>query len=217
MEIFAGATLVAHHAGFDLGQLRSAAHHNQLDLPDLPVYCSVAIAKRVWPLLPSYKLSYLAQMLDFTYQHHEAGEDARACAMVVLAAEREQGVSSLRELAAALSLHPRNLGVAPRSNVLPTDRGDGEQHPLLGKRICFTRTLDSMTRSEAEAQVEDVGGIKRDNVSKLVDYLVIGDGHYADFLNGDITGKMKTAIALLAEGNKIEIIPESEFLTLLYS
>ena len=217
MARFDGATLVAHSADFDVRHVRSSASRYQLDLPDIAVYCSVKIAKRVWPSLPSYALPYLAQMLGIAYKQHDAGEDARACAMVVLAAERERGVSSLDELVADIGLRPRYLGGALHSGLSPIERASGEEHPLMGKRLCFTGTLDSMTRSEAEALVKEAGGESKDGVSKLIDYLVIGNEPYADFLNGDMTSKPKKAIGLAAEGYGVEIIPEHEFLALLYS
>lgn len=217
VELFGGETLVAHSAGFDVGALRSSAHRYDLELPDIEVYCSVEIAKRVWPSLPSYRLAYLGQILGIEFKHHDAGDDARACAMVVLAAEQQLGVASLQELVSAIGLHPRRLGGVRHSITSPSDRAPRDLHPLLGKRVCFTGTMDSMTRPEAVASLEDVGGESKPGVSKLIDYLVIGDGPYADFLNGIMTSKPAKAIELVAEGYGVEIIPEHEFLTLLYS
>lgn len=46
--------------------------------------------------------------------------------------------------------------------------------PLKGKRFCFTGTLQSMTRSEAEEKVEEKGGQAVSSVSSHLDYLVAG-------------------------------------------
>ena len=44
------------------------------------------IARRVWPELKSKALNKLAAYLGLTFTHHHAGEDARACAEIALAA-----------------------------------------------------------------------------------------------------------------------------------
>lgn len=46
--------------------------------------------------------------------------------------------------------------------------------PLKGKRFCFTGTLQTMTRSEAEGKVEERGGESVSTVSSRLDYLVSG-------------------------------------------
>ena len=60
----------------------------------------------------TYKLNHIAESLGIAFAHHDAAEDARACAMVALKACREQGVASLYDLKDACglrigSLHPQ--------------------------------------------------------------------------------------------------------------
>ncbi|MDD4951225.1 MAG: NAD-dependent DNA ligase LigA [Desulfovibrionaceae bacterium] len=65
----------------------------------------------------------------------------------------------------ALHLWPRGGGAA----------GDGRARPLAGKKFLFTGTLPAMSRSEARARVESLGGEVVSAVSKRVDYVVAGD------------------------------------------
>ncbi len=51
-------------------------------------YDSCALARRAWPGLPSYALPALAAHIGFSYIAHHAEQDARAAAMVCLAAVR---------------------------------------------------------------------------------------------------------------------------------
>jgi DNA ligase (NAD+) len=50
-----------------------------------------------------------------------------------------------------------------------------ERAPLAGKRFVLTGTLPSMTRREAQAEIEKLGGAVSGSVSKKTDYLVAGE------------------------------------------
>jgi DNA polymerase-3 subunit epsilon len=88
-------------------------------------------------------------------------------------------------------------------------------HPLLERTISFTGTMFSMTRDEAKDAIADVGATWREQPSKNVDMLVIGDADFVSFADGDRTSKLTKAINLKANGHQIEIMAESDFLALL--
>jgi len=46
--------------------------------------------------------------------------------------------------------------------------------PLAGKTFVLTGTLETMTRGEAEERIRELGGVPSSNVSKKIDYLVVG-------------------------------------------
>jgi DNA polymerase-3 subunit epsilon len=100
---FAGdAPFVAHNAAFDIGVLADACGASRLPVPDLRFACTYVVARRVWADLISYKLPALAQVLGFELsRHHDPGADARAAALVMLAALQRHGTASLDELLAA--------------------------------------------------------------------------------------------------------------------
>ena len=88
-----GGVLVS-HTFFDRSALDGAAR--KYGLPIIPVTWldSVAIARRAWPEKRSnggYRLAKLAADLGISFQHHDALEDARAAAGVVLYACLETG------------------------------------------------------------------------------------------------------------------------------
>ena len=90
-------------------------------------------------------------------------------------------------------------------------------HPLYGKAICFTGSLQSMLRRQAQERVVDVGGTFKNNVSRGLDFLVIGDDDYVRFVDGWQTDKLKKAMELRSEGYGIEILAEQHLLEMLLS
>lgn len=87
-----GAT-VYQHSGFDRGAIAAACGHYGLPIPKWDWQDSVRIAHAAWPELRGnggHGLASLRQHLRLTFDHHDAGEDARAAAEVVLRAEGVQ-------------------------------------------------------------------------------------------------------------------------------
>ncbi len=181
--------------------------------------CSWRLARRTWPTLPAYGLSYLSRELGLALDHHEAGSDAAASAGVMLAAIRELGASSLDDMFDRLGMRPGTLtpdsfvGVSAHGGNLRNMLGGKDAdpgHPLYGRYICFTGAMFSMTRGEAAERIVEFGAEFKTNVSKHVDMLVIGDADFVRFADGMQTGKMKKAAALREDGFEIEIMAERD-------
>jgi DNA polymerase-3 subunit epsilon len=82
------------HSSFDKRAIEAACDVNNLPAPALTWSDSVTIARRAWPELRGnggHGLANLKKVLDLSFHHHDAGEDARAAAMVVLHAEHHVG------------------------------------------------------------------------------------------------------------------------------
>lgn len=78
--------VVAHWAKFDREALaKNCAAEGARGL-DLPWICTVELARKAWPQLPSAKLPVVAEHLKLELQHHDALSDARCCAQIYLAA-----------------------------------------------------------------------------------------------------------------------------------
>lgn len=99
-ELLAGISgpLVAHNASFDISVIRGSLAAAGIEYPDLHYFCTRVMAKLAWPGMPTYGLDHLAQHLGHSFQHHNAAEDAKACAVLALEACRIRGVTDLREL-----------------------------------------------------------------------------------------------------------------------
>lgn len=83
------------HSGFDKRAIAAACLSYDLNQPDWRWSDSVMIARKAWPELKGnggHGLASLKRELDLAFHHHDAGEDARAAAMVVLHAEARLGM-----------------------------------------------------------------------------------------------------------------------------
>lgn len=83
--------VVAHNARFDMGVLSACLTAAGLRAPSFSYADTVAIARRAWPDLRNHKLDTVSAFLGITFRHHDALEDARACAAIPLCAGRALG------------------------------------------------------------------------------------------------------------------------------
>lgn len=85
-ELMQGRVLVAHNASFDRRVLHQAFGRAGLAWPDPPVLCTVAMARRLAPLVRQRKLALLADALGIPVEvTHRALADAETCARVFCA------------------------------------------------------------------------------------------------------------------------------------
>jgi DNA polymerase-3 subunit epsilon len=106
-----GALVLAHNAGFDAGVMRGCARAYGVRHPKVSYLCTLMIARRVWPELKSKSLGSLARHLGIRFKHHNAAEDAMACAYVAIAAARLLGAFEIADIPARLDAR------APAANV----------------------------------------------------------------------------------------------------
>ena len=96
--------LVAHNAGFDLAVLRRSCEATDAALPPLRAVCSVQVARKTYELA-SYRLPLVAAAVGFLeFAHHDAADDALACAHIMIDAARRAGARSVIELASGIGV-----------------------------------------------------------------------------------------------------------------
>jgi DNA polymerase-3 subunit epsilon len=82
------------HSNFDKAAISAACRKYSLPSPRLSWSDSVRIARQAWPEFKGnggHGLAHLKSALALEFTHHDAGEDARAAAEVVLRAETHLG------------------------------------------------------------------------------------------------------------------------------
>ncbi len=96
--------LAAHNAAFDLGVIRSALEVSGLPGPAYDYVCTVMLSRRCYSLV-SNSLPFAAEEAGVPLlKHHDAAEDARACAGILIDIARRNGANSLAELYLSLGL-----------------------------------------------------------------------------------------------------------------
>ncbi len=101
---------IVQHSTFDQRAVNAAALHYGLTEPPFTWVNSVTIARKAWPEWKGHGghgLGHLKKQLGLQFQHHDAGEDARAAAQVVLLAEERVGRSLVEvQVPKALRISP---------------------------------------------------------------------------------------------------------------
>ncbi len=187
------------------------------------------LAKHAWPGLLSYSLDTVAEHCGYEFSHHDAEEDAAACAEVALHAIRNMGQPTLEDALESLSIRPGvlrpdgyeswqllNTNTRVRNICSETDTFD-ESLPFYGRCVVFTGALDSMSRAEAQQAVVNVGAICSESVGMKTHFLVVGEQNLRKLKGGEKSSKMRRAESLLTEGCEIEVIGEWEFVRILRS
>ncbi len=96
--------LAAHNAAFDLGVIRSGLEVSGLPGPAYDYVCTVMLSRRCYSLV-SNSLPYAAEEAGVPLlNHHDAAEDARACAGILIDIAARNGAASIAELYLSLGL-----------------------------------------------------------------------------------------------------------------
>ena len=99
-KYISGQMLVAHNAPFDISVMKAMLDEYGISHPSYSHFCSCKLSRRVWPALSNHRLNTVSEHLSIALKHHDAYDDAAACAQIILHAGRRLNVSSVQELIA---------------------------------------------------------------------------------------------------------------------
>jgi len=191
------------HSNFDKQAVAAACLSCGIQPPDFRWADSVMIARRAWPDLKGnggHGLGNLKKVLNLQFRHHDAGEDARAAAMVVLQAE-----AHLRLPFDAL------IRPAPRRRYPPAITKVGDPAGALsGTSVVFTGAL-SMSRSAAAGLAAGVGMAVKATMTMQITHLVVGDQDLTVLAGHTKSSKHRKAEEMQGAGHPIRIMGETEF------
>ena len=227
-----GRLVVAHNTAFDISVLRRSSEHYGYEPEPFSFACTYRLARSAMPEARSWGLKALAADFEIPLSHHDPLSDAQAAGHLWLALP-DRFNTTHPEL---LALHGYRLGrcdlsaYRPYSNAQPSLPGSSgsfsakdfapraEPDPdglLFAKKIAITGTLECMPRREAFQAAVDAGAAPTESISKRTDYLVVGTTDPRRVDESGLSGKHRRALGLVAEGSRIQIIDEDQFVCLL--
>jgi DNA polymerase III, epsilon subunit and related 3''-5'' exonucleases len=105
----AGNVVAAHNAAFDMSALRHVLGLYHIEHPDIRYLCTYKASARTWEDLENHRLDTVSKFLSFEFKHHDALEDALACANILLEVFRRHQTDSLDALLRAIGMRPGRL------------------------------------------------------------------------------------------------------------
>ena len=203
-------TVLVSHMPFDRIALRRAAARYDLEPLSVTWLDSARVARRAWPeqyARRGYGLRSVADNLGITFVHHDALEDARASAEIVLQACAKSGLTIGGWLERVqLGIYP---GSSNRSSSTVRRVGDPEGE-LFGETVVFTGRL-SMVRREAADIAAAAGCNVGGNVTKKTTLLVVGLQDKTRLAGYEKSRKHRRAEELIGQGKDVRILSEDDF------
>lgn len=193
------------HTHFDRVAVRRAAAKYGLGAPDCTWLDTARVARRAWSDLFSqtgYGLANVCKHLGYKFRHHDALEDAKAAAHILLCATRDAGM----DVGEWINRVELPLG----SDTCGHTREGNPQGLLYGEVLVFTGALQ-IPRAQAADMAAKAGCRVAANVNKKTTLLVVGDQDVRRLAGADKSTKHRKAEELIAGGHSIRIIGESVF------
>lgn len=208
---FVTGQIVASHMPFDRTATLRACQGAGLDHFDCSWLDTARVARRAWSEFSrsGYGLKNLSSAFGITFQHHDALEDARAAGEILLRAIAHTG-STAAEWCSLVNL-PLSPALRPTEGLTVMQGGI-----LAGNVVVFTGAL-SIPRRDASEMAATGGCEVGANVTKQTTLLVVGDQDISRLAGKDKSSKHVKAEELIAKGQKIRILGESDFQALLQS
>jgi len=197
--------IVVSHTPFDRVAVTRACERYELEWCSCRWLDSARVVRRAWPIFSQsgYGLSNVAAHFCIQYREHDALEDARCAGEILLRAIAETGLSAEEWLTRI----EQPIGSSGAQGIRRDGNSDG---PLFGEVLVFTGTLSMLRRMAADAAA-DAGCRVDGGVTKHTTLLVVGHEDVRRLAGHDKSSKHRKAEELIAKGQPIRILAESDF------
>ncbi|HEV2486127.1 MAG TPA: exonuclease domain-containing protein [Terracidiphilus sp.] len=220
-EVFPGVAsrlrqkIVVSHTHFDRVAVERACNRSNLAECECAWLDSARVVRIAWPEFSrsGYGLSNMAAHFGITFQAHDALEDARCAGILLLRAIVETGLSPEQWLVRVGQPIHTNGQFYHRERSFPTPaKRDGNPEGMLSSEVLvFTGSL-SISREEAAEAAAEAGCRVDDGVTKHTTMLVVGDQDLRRLAGHEKSSKHMKAERLIAGGQHIRILGESDFM-----
>jgi len=195
------------HTHFDWVSLNQVCNKYELSTIENKWLDTAKVSRRCWSEFAQkgYGLKNVCNKLGFTFKHHDALEDAKASAFILLTAMKEKNYTIDEWM-----LSVNRPITKPKSYSYENIKGnpDGD---LYGEVMVFTGKLQ-IERKNAQRMAADIGCDVIKNVTKETTILVVGDRDIK--FDNPKSNKHQKAEKYISNGLNIKILQESDFLAL---
>lgn len=197
--------VVVCHTHFDRVAIGRGFHKYDLPGPQSTWLDTARVARRTWSEFAwsGYGLVNICNTIGYTYRCHDALEDAKAAAMVLLAAIAHTGLTVdewVRRVEQPIDLRTAQP-LAVRGNP------DG---PLFGNYLVFTGALE-IPRKQAADMAAMIGCTTQTGVNRNTTMVVVGNQDIRRLAGHAKSLKHRRAEELIAGGQDIHILSERDF------
>jgi len=194
------------HTHFDRVALNKACAKYGLRVPTCTWLDSARVTRRTWDQCAyrGYGLGNVCAILGYQFVQHDALEDAKAAAHVLLAAIKKTGM----DLPQWLKRVERRIGFPGHSYNISQD--GNPEGAFYGEILVFTGTLQISRRMATDMAVK-IGCTVVDGVNKKTTLLVVGDQDVQKIAGHEKSSKHRKVEKLITEGCQIRILRESDF------
>jgi len=201
-------TVVVCHTHFDRVAMHQAAHRYGIIAPECTWLDSARVARRAWTecAWKGYGLYDVCRMLGHEFRHHDALEDAKAAAHILLAASNENGL----DIDGWLKRVRQPIDPTASSSGSAIKREGNPEGALYGEVFVFTGALE-IPRREAADLAAAIGCQVAAGVTKKTTLLVVGDQDINKLAGHKKSSKHRKAEKLIKNGISIRILKESDF------
>ncbi len=201
-------TVVVCHTHFDRVAIHQAAQRYGVTAPECTWLDSARVARRAWKecAWKGYGLYNVCKILGYDFKHHDALEDAKAAAHILLAATNESGL----DLDGWLKRVRQPIDPTASSSGSAIRREGNPEGALYGEVLVFTGALE-IPRREAADLAAAIGCQVASGVTKKTTMLVVGDQDIKKLAGHEKSSKHRKAEELIEKGIPIRILKESDF------
>ena len=209
-------SVLVSHTSFDRIALERAIAKYDLEQLQVRWLDSARVARRAWPEKyghRGYGLKNIANDLGISFQHHDAVEDARAAAEIMLhaCAATKTDIEDW-QYRVNRSIFPSSAKRGTKTGK-PDKRAGNIEGALYGETVVFTGAL-TISRQEAADMAAEAGCNVAANVSKKVTMVIVGIHDTTKLRGHTKSSKHRKAEELIKNGVDLQILSEKDFLNL---
>ena len=208
IDQFLNNTICVSHTHFDRVSISRAIENYGLKEINTEWLDSARVARRTWGecAWSGYGLANVCNIIGYEFKHHDALEDAKASAQVVLAAIEVTGLNIESWLKRVKQpIDPTNISSGSAIKRKGNPEGD-----LYGEVVVFTGALEIPCREAADLAAS-IGCSVATGVTKNTTMLIVGNQDISKLAGKEKSAKHLRAEHLIAKGHEIRIIKESDF------